>query len=151
MFLADLPDSLAHQAPSLNQVPVPYIQYADDLVLLAESAEELQIAIDSMALYCSENSLKINTEKTKCLVFHKGRLPRCSFSLEGFDLEIVPEFKYLGFIFTPQLSFTKHLRHTIDKALSRCGFLFEKLHVNKLPLSVVFEADILVNVGTGGG
>ena len=139
LFLSDLPDSLAHQPPLLNNVPVPYIQYADDLVLLAESAEELQIAIDSLALYCSENSLNINIGKTKCLIFRRGRLPNCSFSLDGKSLEIVSEFKYLGFIFSPQLSFTKHLKNSINKADSRCGYLFGKLQLKNLPLPLVLQ------------
>ena len=117
LFVSDLPDSLAHTPPSLNNTEIPYIQYADDLVLLADSPDDLQIAIDSLNLYCQENHLKINSEKTKCLIFHKGRLPKLSFLLQNSELEIVSEFKYLGFTFTPQLSFSKHIS-TITKKSS---------------------------------
>ena len=139
LFLADLPDSLPHRPPSLHNTNIPYIQYADDLVLLADSSDELQIAIDALSLYCSENSLKINTDKTKCLVFHKGRLPSLSFSLHDRVIEIVSEFKYLGFIFTPQLSFTKHISQVSKKANSRIGFLFHKLPLKFLPLPLVIK------------
>ena len=39
--------------------------YADDTILLAESSEDLQLAINGMKLYCEENKLNINTDKPK--------------------------------------------------------------------------------------
>ena len=139
LFVSDLPDSLAHTPPSLNNTEIPYIQYADDLVLLADSPDDLQIAIDSLNLYCQENHLKINSEKTKCLIFHKGRLPKLSFLLQNSELEIVSEFKYLGFTFTPQLSFSKHISTITKKAHSRIGSLFFALPLKHLPLSLALK------------
>ena len=139
LFVSDLPDSLAHTPPSLNNTEIPYIQYADDLVLLADSPEDLQIAIDSLSLYCQENHLKTNSEKTKCLIFHKGRLPNLSFLLQNSELQIVSEFKYLGFTFTPQLSFSKHISAITKKAHSRIGSLFFALPLKHLPLSLALK------------
>ena len=41
LFISDLPEYLRHSAPRLNGVPVPYILFADDFVVLAESKKEL--------------------------------------------------------------------------------------------------------------
>merc|ERR1711867_309133 len=75
LFTADLPDRLVHKAPKLNNVDIPYILFTDDLVLLAESRNELQDAIDQVSEYCQNFNITINADKTKYMVFHKGRLP----------------------------------------------------------------------------
>ena len=46
--------------------------YTDDTVLLAESAEELQAALNAMFLYCKTLNLSVNTAKTKIVVFDKS-------------------------------------------------------------------------------
>ena len=42
--------------------------YADDCVILAESAVELQNALNEFKMYCSDWKLNVNVEKTKILV-----------------------------------------------------------------------------------
>ena len=50
--------------------------YADDVVIFAESPELLQMEIDVLYNYCEQWKLKLNTQKSKILVFRKGnRLP----------------------------------------------------------------------------
>jgi len=48
--------------------------YADETVIFAESAEELQTALNIFEKYCSEWKLSINVSKTKIVVFSKRRL-----------------------------------------------------------------------------
>ena len=43
--------------------------YADDTVVLSETAEDMQNALDAMNEYCNAYGLKINTDKTKVVVF----------------------------------------------------------------------------------
>ena len=43
--------------------------YADDLVLLDESMEELQYLLDKFQIYCSQWKLKVNSEKSKVVFF----------------------------------------------------------------------------------
>ena len=51
--------------------------------------------------YCNLWKLKVNTDKTKVMVFGNGRLPQyLSFSYDNLNLEIVKNFNYLGIIFT---------------------------------------------------
>lgn len=55
------------------------------------------------------------------------------------EIEIVPQFKYLGFTFQPTLTFTKHCDNIVSKARSAYGFLFGKMHLNNLPLDLALK------------
>ena len=49
-------------------------------------------------MYCQENKLEINTDKTKCMIFNKGgRLIRVNFNINGITLDNVRSYKYLVF------------------------------------------------------
>ena len=48
--------------------------YADDIVVLAENKEQLQVAIGAMKDFCELNSLQINVNNTKIVVFSKGKI-----------------------------------------------------------------------------
>ena len=54
--------------------------YADDTLVLAESPEELQIAMNEVYSYCEKWSLKISTgkiknkSKTRVVIFSKGKV-----------------------------------------------------------------------------
>ena len=83
--------------------------YADDIVLFANSASELQDGLDLMSDYCKRWKLKINISKTKVMIFRKGgMLPRnLSFYYDDEPLEIVKKFNYLGIVFTTGGSFAE--------------------------------------------
>jgi hypothetical protein len=61
--------------------------------LLAETANDLQTKLDAFYEYCNLWKLKVNTDKTKVMVFGNGRLPQnLSFSYDNLNLEIVKNF-----------------------------------------------------------
>jgi hypothetical protein len=47
--------------------------YADDTVLMAESPEELQMLLYAFDDYCTIWKLKVNVDKTKIMIFSRGR------------------------------------------------------------------------------
>ena len=50
--------------------------YTDDIVVFANSAQELQQSLDVMLNYCNRWKLTLNVSKTKVMVFRKvGMLP----------------------------------------------------------------------------
>ena len=51
LFVADLPKSLSHSAPKLDDIEVPYMQYADNLPICATNAAELQKVLDDLKEY----------------------------------------------------------------------------------------------------
>jgi hypothetical protein len=74
--------------------------FADDTVIFAETAAELQSALNAMYLYCETWKLKLNTAKTNVVIFSKSRQGEnidCIYNNER--LTVVDEFQYLGTIF----------------------------------------------------
>ena len=57
--------------------------YADDTIVLAETENELQLALDTVYEYCSMWKLTLNTDKTKIIIFHVERLENFQFSTSG--------------------------------------------------------------------
>ena len=73
------------------------ILYADDTVLVAESPEELQKTIDRFHFYCKRWNLKMNIDKSKNLIFSKGRQTgELQFRYDDKSFETVTNFNYLG-------------------------------------------------------
>ena len=70
------------------------------MLLLSESKEGLQSCLNSRKVYCDYWKLKINTEKTKAIVFSAGKVTtdRIKFTLNESDTEIVDNYKYLGIL-----------------------------------------------------
>ena len=80
-----------------------------DIVIFANTPEELQNGLDILYDYCLRWKLTINNNKTKVIIFRKGGLlPRnLTFTYNGIPSEIFNQFKYVGIIFTPGGSFSE--------------------------------------------
>ena len=114
LYLNDLEAFLlAHQSNGVtidiaNEDVVLYLKifvllYADDTVPLAESPEELQKLLVIFSQYCRTWKLKVNTSKTKVLIFGIRKKLDLHFNINGIALDIVDSYKHLE-IFT----FPKH-------------------------------------------
>ena len=139
IFTSDIPSFLRHTGVPLGNTKIKYLLYADDLVILASSACELQFAISCVQQYAEKYHLTVNCSKTKCMIFYKGSCPRYTFKFKGHDIETCIYFTYLGVVFTTRLSVTKHVDHIISKCNSKIGFLFGKLPIKDMPLNVVID------------
>ena len=74
--------------------------YADGTVILAETLNDLQISLNSMAEYCKDWELSINVTKTHVMTFSRGEIrKRNTFSFERIVLVKSDSYKYLGIIF----------------------------------------------------
>ena len=98
LFVNDLPHCFEKEkcAPiAFGDMFVNSLMYADDIVLLSESKEGLQNCLSSLQTYCDLWHLKINTEKTKVIIFNKsGKLfKKYRFFLNDVVLENVQEYK----------------------------------------------------------
>lgn len=147
LFIQDLPSNFSHQGILLHgKFPISYLQYADDLVLLASSPNDLQLGIDSIARYCLKNNLIVNTDKTKCEIFYKGRCSIPTFTYENTNITITNRFNYLGIFLTTRLSSTPHVDYLLSKASSRLSYLRTRIPIRDLPLPValcLFDTYIL--------
>ena len=72
--------------------------YADDTVIMAESADELQHTLSEFQIYCSYWKLKVNVDKTKILVFYKIPMLKTRFYYNNLVIKNVKEFTYLGVV-----------------------------------------------------
>ncbi len=90
-------DTADIDAPTLMGVMVPLLLYADDLILMSESAAGLQKQLDALASFCEERQLTVNLSKTKVVVFEHRRSDVSDFVLNGAVVERVESYKYLGF------------------------------------------------------
>ena len=74
--------------------------YADDTVVMAESAEELQAALDAVAECCDLWDLKVNISKTEIIIFSRGKVKLYPvFKLGSQTVKVVDEYVYLGITF----------------------------------------------------
>ena len=81
---------------TINELKLFLILYADDQILFATSQVALQKMLTNIETYCNTWKLKINTAKTKVLIFEKGtRYTDIDIFLYGEKLEVVTSFKYL--------------------------------------------------------
>ena len=114
--------------------------YADDTVILAESQEQLQAALNSMYLYCQTWKLEVNPAKTKVVVFSKRKVKeKPAFTYNGENIAVVDDFVYLGVIFTHNASFVKHKRHLLEQGRKAMFSVLRKTKKLNLPVDMQLQ------------
>ena len=106
------------------------------IVILAESATELQNALDAAYEYCKTWGLSVNSTKTKVMIFSKGKIrkkPRLNFG--GDNLEIVNEYVYLG----ATLSCNGSMKAAIDKQIKQANRALYKLRTIAASLNLPID------------
>lgn len=114
------------------------LMYADDVVLLAASKEELQTMIDVVHEFCNKWRIEVNTKKSQVMVVHpseehRARDQGASWTFGDTQLEVVDQYKYLGVIFSNDLTWTKQSLRVISKAKASLLRLSTLLSRKELP------------------
>ena len=93
--------------------------FADDIVLLSESATGLQNCLNALEAYCEKWNLTVNTAKTKVVIFNKGGhiLKRFKFCYRNELLEITQKYCYLGIVFSSCGTFVSACKAIVEKSL----------------------------------
>ena len=99
LFLNDLEDHIL--ADQVNGIPAEYktddlvhfiknfiLLYADDTIILSDSAENLQKSPDSFLKYCSDWKLQVNETKTKVVIFGERKTNSYLFKLGNSSLDL---------------------------------------------------------------
>lgn len=89
--------------------------------------------LDEFCKYCEQWKLTVNISKTKIVIFSKGRQPRNVFTYNGFPVEIVKEFNYLGIIFSRSGSFCKAKKRFCEQAQKAMFGVIRKIRLFDLP------------------
>ena len=131
------------------------MRYADDIVLVAESKEELQRMVELVEEQCNRYELVINRDKTKSMKIGRQREVLNIQLLEG-EVEQVREFKYLGVYFTEDGKMERAVQDRISagqKAFGRLGRIWKdrnisrKLKIRLLRAIVILLYYTVLNVG----
>ena len=122
----------AEDTISVDDVVLFMLLYADDAVIFAQSAESLQNMLSDIQDYCNTWHLTINTNKTKIMVFEKGRHSYPKIYLNGTELEVVTSFRYLGVELFKNANWArtqKHIAQHASRALYKLYNLFNQVTV----------------------
>lgn len=77
--------------------------------------------------------MNINFTKSVAVSFSmRSSVSFFTYSFNESFLQRVSEYKYLGVVFTPTLSWSKHIEYTCSRALKKLGYLNHTLHERPL-------------------
>ena len=114
--------------------------YADDTLLLAETADELQDALNALYAYCKKWGLKVNLDKTKVVVFSRGKVRKYKCFYYGNDIiDVIYDYLYLGVIFNFNNKFNKTKDRQKTLGLRATFGLISKIKKLNLPMSIVTQ------------
>ena len=117
------------------------LMYADDLIIMATSPEELQKSLDRLSLYCEKWKLNVNIKKTKIMTFSKGsNVKNHPFKINNNLVEHTKEYKYLGIhVNVKNCSFTSSLTNLSTKATRAVYALNSKLPIKNSPVRAMIK------------
>ena len=100
IFVNDLENHLINtgcDSVDLAMINLFLLMYADDTVLLSDTAAGLQTMLNSLKDYTVKNKLLVNVDKTKIVIFRNGkRMEPNIFYYNNDPVEVVDSFCYLG-------------------------------------------------------
>ena len=114
--------------------------YADDTIILAETAQDLQLSLNRLDEYCNKWSLKVNISKTKIVIFSRGKVRNYPmFKLGTEVIDVVDDYVYLGVTFNYNGSFRKAIDKQVSQAKRAMCLLLQKAKILHLPVDIVIE------------
>ena len=117
------------------------LMYADDLILLSDTAEGLQKQINKLSKYCEKWRLNINLKKSKIMIFNRGnKLIKSEFTINEKVLENVKSMKYLGFkINAKNCSFLETLDELSIKAKRTIYAINNTMKISQIPIKLTLK------------
>ena len=149
-FVAGYYDGLSYLSNAINKelsdddveffVKLFILLYADDTIIMAESEQQLQLALNGAATYCRNWDLTVNLTKTKIIIFSKGRVTKhIDFTFNGKPVEVVDDYVYLGTTFNYNGNTAKAITKQIDQGRKAMFSLLTKAKRLELPIDVVLD------------
>ncbi|KAI3367814.1 hypothetical protein L3Q82_026645 [Scortum barcoo] len=120
-------------SPVLGTTGFHPLLFADDVVLMASSGQDLQHVLERFAAECEAAGMRISTSKSEAMVLDRKRVA-CPLRVGGEVLPQVEEFKYLGVLFTSEGKMEREIDRRIGAASAvKCGRCTRTVVVKKEP------------------
>ena len=152
IYLNDFKTFLSEKYEGLTQVTSSILEelniyfkifcllYADDTLILAENDKQLQNALDGLNNYCNKWALKVNTDKTKVMIFSTGRITRFkSFKFGDESIDVVEDYVYLGTTFNFNGKFHKAMAKQVLQAKKSYYSMLTKVKKHNLDVDVFID------------
>lgn len=111
----------------LGLVRINVLAYADDIVLIASTQNQLAELYSILSQGMIHRKLSINKRKTKCMIFRKhfsGSALKDDVILAGDTFEVVSEYKYLGYILQDNLSDVNDVKFRLNSFYAKFNWVF---------------------------
>ena len=149
IYLDDLLITLQKQKPDDSSY-TNCLAYADDLVLITRTKEDLKRLLKTIEKWCEENSMTVNTGKGKSAIMPLGKTsePNNEFQIHNKPIDITNTYKYIGFLITKNGKWETHINKTITKArgllTANARFLTDK----SIPVKIRLDAGKILILST---
>ena len=112
----------------LDEIIVSVLLYADDIVLIAPNAENLQLMLNILDSWCKKLKMIVNPEKSKVIQFRTTSVPQSNFEFHCGELDIhyVSSYKYLGLWLNEHLNMNKTVKELAKSASRALSALYTK-------------------------
>jgi len=128
----------------LNGVELNSLFFADDIVIMASSKEDLNKLLDIVSEYARKWRFEVNISKSKYMVFGKES-KRTKIKLNGEELERVECYKYLGFDIDSKLNWKSHCTRLLNSARKRFYLMYSFQSFRRISLrSAIYAWNMLV-------
>ncbi len=126
LFIADLEEWLRGNQDGgtvMGNFKVWLIEYADDMVLVAEEPKQMQGMLYSLGRYLEKKGLELNYEKSKIQIFKKGgkRAKAERWCWGEREVEVVKTFKYLEMWLQSNGGMGEHVKYLKKKVRMGMG------------------------------
>jgi hypothetical protein len=134
LYVNDLPSyfDASCDPVAINKTQIHCLMYAD-VVLLSTTEKGIQSCVDKLSKFAKDWKMTINTNRTKMLVFNKGRrLKIINIKYNNSFIECVQKYTYLGVVFNASGSFTTS-KHEIHNKGNKALFKLRKTFWDDAP------------------
>ena len=139
LFINDHPSVLPPDCTALFADDTTIFLIGNNCNLLNTS---LQSCLDRANIWMTNNGLKLNADKTKCMLIHSARTrvqpPPLDIHLSGSQIEQVSRFKLLGVVVNDTLTWTDHISHIVTEVSCNVNLLRRLSWFLPQPLLVLF-------------
>lgn len=137
--LADLLPNM-NMGTSFGPIRIGCLLFADDIVLIADSAQELQAIMNAATVFFRKWRFQVSSSKTRVVSLghcETRDLQRRFWRIGGCIVQDVASYTYLGIDFDKSGNWLVMLRHSIDRCRSSMGHLHTLVDADSFSLPIL--------------